>query len=185
MNRRAFLALSSVAVAAACTTQAPSTASNVMGPDGKPLPRVYRIGAGQQAAIEYRMLDSINALRAASGAPALALNAQLNAAAATHARDMAVQNRPWHFGSDGSSPVDRVQRVGYNGRVIGENISETYETETETLSAWMEEEPTRRVILDPKAADMGFAWHQEENGKIWWCLVLGAPGMAAIPGAQS
>ncbi|MBP0483283.1 CAP domain-containing protein [Sagittula salina] len=182
MKRRVFLALSASALAAACTHQPTAPAGGGIGPDGKPLPRVYRIGPGQQAQIEYRMLDAVNALRSAAGAPALSLNAKLNAAAATHARDMSVQNRPWHFGSDGSSPVDRVQRVGYTGRLVGENISETYETELETLSAWMEEEPTRRVLLDSAASDMGFAWYQEDNGKIWWCLVLGATGVAPIPG---
>ena len=84
------------------------------------------------------MLDAVNSLRQAAGAPPVQLNAKLNAAAATHARDMSVQNRPWHFGSDGSSPIDRVARVGYPGQLVGENISETFETELETLSAWMD-----------------------------------------------
>jgi uncharacterized protein YkwD len=117
------------------------------------------------------MLDSVNALRQAAAAPAIQLNAQLNAAAATHSRDMSVQNRPWHFGSDGSSPLDRVARTGYTGSVLGENISETYENELQTLTAWMEEASTRAVILDPKATQMGFSWFQEPNGKIWWTLV--------------
>ena len=55
-------------------------------------------------------MDAINALRGAAVVGALSLNAQLNAAAATHSRDMSVQNRPWHFGSDGSSPIDRLAR---------------------------------------------------------------------------
>jgi len=88
---------------------------------------------------------------------------------------MSVQNRPWHFGSDGSSPLQRVARTGYQGFFRGENISETYETELETLSAWMEEKGTRDVILDPGATDMGFSWFQEPNGKIWWTLVTGGP----------
>ena len=78
--------------------------------------------------------------------------------------------------------LDRVQRVGYAGRLVGENISETYETELETLAAWMEEPATRNVILDASARDMGFAWYQENNGKIWWTLVTGAPGMSSTPG---
>ncbi|MEO0568461.1 MAG: CAP domain-containing protein, partial [Pseudomonadota bacterium] len=101
------------------------------------------------------------------------LNSQLNAAAATHSRDMSLQNRPWHFGSDGSSPIDRVKRVGYEGELVGENISETYETELETLAAWMEEPSTRDVILAPDAQDLGFSWLQEDNGKIWWTMVVG------------
>lgn len=144
-----------------------------MGPDGKPVPVVYKISAAEQSKISYRLLDSVNALREAAGAPPVQLNSQLNAAAATHARDMSVQNRPWHFGSDGSSPIDRVQRAGYTGLMLGENISETFETELETLSAWMEQPDTRNVILDRRAVNMGFAWHQESNGKIWWTLLMG------------
>ncbi len=145
-----------------------------MGADGKPLPKVYRIGAGATGKIQYRLLDSVNSLRQAAGAPPVELNAQLNAAAATHSRDMSIQNRPWHFGSDGSSPIDRVRRVGYTGAMLGENISETYETELETLGAWMEQPDTRNVILDPRARNLGFAWFQERSGKIWWTLIVGS-----------
>lgn len=151
---------------------APSTPQ--FGPDGKPLPKLYRISRGDAAKIQFRMLDSVNALRGATGLAALTFDSNLNAAAATHARDMSLQNRPWHFGSDGSSPIDRVNRVGFDGRLIGENISETYETELETLGAWMEREDTRRVILSPEAERMGFAWFQEDNGKIWWVMVIGS-----------
>jgi uncharacterized protein YkwD len=101
------------------------------------------------------------------------MDAQLIAAAATHARDMAIQNRPWHFGSDGSSPIERIARAGYTGSLVGETLSETYETELETLAAWMDEPGPRAVITDPAATDMGFSWLQEANGKIWWVLVLG------------
>ena len=103
----------------------------------------------------------------------LELNPQLTAAAATHSRDMHAQNRPWHFGSDGSSPLDRVARTGYSGTMLGENISETFETELETLAAWMQEADTRDVILDPRARNLGFAWFQESNGKLWWTLLTG------------
>jgi uncharacterized protein YkwD len=86
---------------------------------------------------------------------------------------MSVQNRPWHFGSDGSSPLVRVQRVGYAGTLYGEVISETYQTELETLSYWMSKKDTRDVILDTRARDLGFAWYQEPQGKIWWTMLLG------------
>jgi len=57
---------------------------------------------------------------------------------------------------------------------VGENISETYETELETLAAWMDRDDTRRVILSPDARKMGFSWLQEANGKIWWTMVMGS-----------
>jgi len=145
-----------------------------LGADGRPLPRVYKINNATAQKIPFRVLDTINALRSAKGAAPLALNAELNAAALTHSRDMSVQNRPWHFGSDGSSPLLRVQRVGYRGKFLGELISETYETEMEVLSDWMAQADTRDVIMDPAARNLGFAWFQEKGGKIWWTLLTGA-----------
>jgi uncharacterized protein YkwD len=159
-----------VLILAGCAAPPPPP---TLGPDGRPLPRVYRISASETDVVKFRMLDSVNALRQATGVATVVLDAQLTAAAATHSRDMSVQNRPWPFGSDGSSPLDRVSRTGYPGQLIGETISETYETELETLAAWMEDEGARRVILDPSARNMGFSWHQESNGKLWWTLILG------------
>ncbi len=169
---RGMLAASALALlVSAC---GPTIEPPQLGPDGRPLPQVYRLGIGGESRVQFRMLDAVNALRVSNGLTQVELNGPLNAAAATHSRDMAVQNRPWHFGSDGSSPVDRVRRVGYAGRLEGENISETFETELETLGAWMEESATRDVILDPEATSMGFNYFQEDGGKIWWTLVMGS-----------
>ena len=160
MNRVFLLMAAAIlTLAAACTPSSESGGS-------------YRIRNADK--VQLRMLDSVNALRQAAGAQAVQLNAELTASAATHSRDMSVQNRPWHFGSDGSSPLDRVARAGYAGTLLGENISETYENEQQTLTAWLEKPATRAVILDPKARNMGFSWFQEPNGKIWWTLVMGS-----------
>lgn len=153
----------------ACAPSAPQ-----LGSDGKPLPKAYRISRSEAGKIQFRMLDSVNALRQASGRTPMQLDPKLNAAAATHSRDMSVQNRPWHFGSDGSSPIDRITRVGYPGELVGETISETYESELETLAAWMDQPDTRRVIMSENGRNMGFAWFQEKGGKIWWTLMVGS-----------
>ncbi len=168
MNRRSMMMLAGAGLVAACGGKPPPTDAN-----GVPLPQLYRITPELAEQIPYNMLDAVNALRSAKGAPPVAFNAALNAAALTHSRDMSVQNRPWHFGSDGSSPVVRVARVGYSGTFYGEAISETYQTELETLSAWMKQADTRNLILDPRARDLGFAWYQEPQGKIWWTLLTG------------
>jgi uncharacterized protein YkwD len=168
MDRRVFLAQGLFLTLAACGT----TSEPQLGADGKPLPRVYRISDERE--VSFRFLDAMNTLRSAKSLPQVAFDANLNAAAATHSRDMSVQNRPWHFGSDGSSPLLRAQRAGYAGRLLGENISETYETELETLSTWMANPDTRVVIMDPAATRLGFAWYQEPSGKIWWTMLTGA-----------
>lgn len=161
-------ALTAVLLLTACQSSAPQ-----LGPDGRQLPSLYAIEPADVGRVTYSMVDSINSIRSTAGLAPLTLNAELTAAAATHSRDMSVQNRPWHFGSDGSSPILRVQRAGYAGTTLGENISETYENEVETLTAWMQVASTRSVIVDPKATNVGFSWFQEPSGKIWWTLVTG------------
>ncbi|MEO1639987.1 MAG: CAP domain-containing protein [Pseudomonadota bacterium] len=176
LRREMILGLGALGLTA-CGTSRP------IGEDGLPVQGVYRISPRDEAAVQFRMLDSVNALRQGAGVAPVELNARLNAAAATHSRDMSIQNRPWLFGSDGSSPLDRARRVGFTGRLLGENISESFETELQTLAAWMAQEDTRAVILDPNAAVMGFAWYQEESGKLWWTLNMGTAPFAGTPGA--
>ncbi|MEY4984312.1 MAG: hypothetical protein RIR62_2578 [Pseudomonadota bacterium] len=179
MDRRALVLLGTATLLSGCVGAVGGGVP--LGPDGRPLPQVYNIAEQAPGVIEYRFLDALNALRGARGLSQLTLSAELNAAAATHSRDMSVQNRPWHFGSDGSSPLTRVQRVGYTGQLVGELISETYETELETLANWMQTPDQRAVLLDPAATEIGFAWFQESNGKIWWTLVTGSRGGFAAP----
>ncbi|MBS1302474.1 CAP domain-containing protein [Loktanella sp. SALINAS62] len=177
MHRRLLL----TGFAAMTLTACASTPRGRIGPDGLPLPQIYTINPGDEDDIQFRMLDSVNTLRAAAGVPAVQLDPQLTAASATHARDMQAQNRPWLFGSDGSSPLDRARIAGFRGRVLGENISESYETELETLAAWMKQDDTRRVVLDPAARRMGLAWSQEAAGKLWWSMTMGTDPQFQAP----
>lgn len=179
MLRREFILGVSALGLAACSGGSPVAR---IGPDGLPLPTVYQIGPGDVDAIQFRMEESINALRQAAGVAPVSLDPNLIASAATHSRDMSVQNRPWLFGSDGSSPLDRARRAGFTGELLGETISESYETELETLAAWTQDPDTRAVILDPAARRIGFAWYQEPAGKLWWTLSVGtAPGAITAP----
>ena len=168
MLKFSTLALVSVLALTACQKPGPQ-----LGPDGKPLLVAYRITGREEAEIPGRVLGQINALRANVGAAPMVENPMLDAAAKAHARDMAAQNRAWHFGSDGSSPLDRARRAGYPGHLVGENISESYENDIATLQAWMQERDTRDVIMDPSATTLGIAWYQEPSRKIWWTLVTG------------
>ncbi|MFT3688186.1 CAP domain-containing protein [Paenirhodobacter sp.] len=168
MNSVKALVLLATLGLAACADKGPQ-----LGPDGKPLPVLYRITKTESAAIPGRVLANVNELRAKRGTAPVAMNAALSEAAMRHSKDMAEQNRPWHWGSDGSSPVDRTRRAGFYGTFVGENISETYENDVETLSAWMSLADTRDVILNPVATQIGFGWYQEASGKVWWTMVTG------------
>lgn len=168
MIRVKALMLFAVMGLAACQPSGPE-----LGPDGKPLPQLYKITNKEAEAIPARVNEAVNSLRAARATAPMTMDPALTQAAMVHSRDMANQNRAWHWGSDGSSPLDRAARAGFYGKISGENISETYETETQTLSAWMTEADTRDVILNPAANQMGFGWYQEPSGKIWWTMLTG------------
>ena len=133
----------------------------------------YKISKRAAKRLPEKHLDEVNELRTAQGLSPLVLSPELTAAAQAHAVDMVAQQRAWHFGRDGSSPLDRIPRFGYTGLPIGENISETHEDHEVTLAAWMRGDNTRSIIMDPEATSIGFAWVQEPNLKIWWVQVIG------------
>ena len=136
--------------------------------------RIFWIKEKDEGEIQYRHLDAVNAIRENNGLQPVQLSPELIAAAKTHAIDLSKQNRPWDFGSDGSSPLDRVERAGYPGAFDGENISETFEDDLLTLNAWMDDPLSRGVILSERARSVGLSWFQESNGKIWWVQVFGS-----------
>lgn len=134
---------------------------------------VSRVTDADAAPIRLRHADGVNALRAQSGLAPLVLSAELDAAASTHARDMSVQNRAWHFGSDLTSPRERAFRAGYRGEISGENISESADNDLAVLQSWLGFEDTRRIMLDPEARAIGLGWFQEPGGKLWWVQLIG------------
>jgi uncharacterized protein YkwD len=160
MLRLIAASLALVALVAAC---GPTDGS------GKPL----HIGSAQTQSVRNGHVQTVNEIRAQAGLPPLVLSAELTAAALTQARDMAVQRRAWHFGSDATSPQDRAARAGYFGIIKGENIAENYAREDELIQTWMADPETRRLILTPDARDIGFGWYQESDGRLWWVQVIG------------
>ena len=163
---KVFKVLTLTIILAACN---PPSQKNRPG-DGTVIIKMKDIGI---YTVQSRHLASINAVRESRGLSTLLLDNSLVRAAKSHALDMSAQNRPWHFGSDGSSPPDRLVNSGYYGEFIGENISETFEDDFNTLDEWMNIPLAASIILDPKATKMGIAWHQDTNGKIWWVQLMG------------
>lgn len=173
MNRFSLAVAAALVALSGCGFQPIGQQQPQIGPDGQPIPVAYRISARDNAEIPDRILTQVNLLRSQSGQAPLVLSPALGTAAMSHSRDMSAQNRAWHFGSDGSSPLDRVQRSGYVGRLIGENISETYENEISALGGWMQTRDTRDVLMDPNAREIGMGWFQEPSNKIWWTVLVG------------
>lgn len=148
---------------------------------GRP-PRLNEAGASVQGIypvteqnlprVRQRALETVNNSRAAAGLAPVVLDPALIAAADGHSRSMSQQGRAWHFGPDGSSPLDRARQAGFAGDLIGELVSETYETEVQTIATWMGDPSQRAILLDPAARRIGMGVYQEPNNKLWWTLTV-------------
>lgn len=126
--------------------------------------------------IQLRQLDVINAIRAERGAQPVLLSSELTAAAFTHARDIAAQQRAWNFGSDKSTPQLRGERAGFFGIVTGELVSESYRGELQVVQSWLDGSISRQVLTDPHATHVGIAFFMEGSGKVWWVTDFGESG---------
>lgn len=135
---------------------------------------VARLSEADAAPIRLRHLDAVNAARAQEGLAPLQLSAELDAAAETQARDMSVQKRAWHFGSDLTSWRERGARAGYRGEVLGENLFEGADGDLTVLRYWLDVPDTRRVIMEPAGRGLGLGWFQDPGGKIWWVQLVGS-----------
>jgi len=133
---------------------------------------IYPVTERNLPRVRQRALETVNNSRAAAGLPPVVLDPALVTAADGHSRSMSGQGRAWHFGPDGSSPLDRARRAGFDGVLIGELVSETYETEVQAIATWMGDPAQRAILLDPAARRIGLGVFQEPNNKLWWTLTV-------------
>jgi uncharacterized protein YkwD len=121
--------------------------------------------------------DLINAYRRQKGLKPLRLNSELTSAAKLHSKDLAKWDRISHFGSDGSSPWDRVKRTGYSARVAAENVGTGQASIEEVMRGWKASPGHNKNLLLSDAEHMGIALVQDPRTefKTFWTLVLAAP----------
>lgn len=123
-----------------------------------------------------RARDVINQYRIDHKLKPLKLNAELTAAAKLHSRDLAKWDRISHYGSDGSTPWDRVKRSGYKPRVAAENVGTGQISFEEVMRGWKDSPGHNKNLLMPEVEHMGIALVQDPKTefKSYWTLVLGA-----------
>jgi uncharacterized protein YkwD len=133
------------------------------------MPIEYRAaGVNAQAA-----LREVNAFRRKHGLKPVTLDARLSKAAAAQARDQARRGRIGHQGSDGSKPVQRAARAGYNGNLTAENVASGQKSFSEAMRGWQRSASHKRNLLLPDAEAAGVAVSYR-NGRAYYTLVLGA-----------
>lgn len=146
--RTAILALVGLALVAALVAIA---ASMTRDPDAIDVAPV----AGAAAVLASDVVARTNEERARDGAPALARNRALDAAAQAKAEDMAAAGYYAHVSPDGVTPMDWADAAGYAYRILGENLVVNRKDADAVVDAFMGSDAHRANILRREFAEIG------------------------------
>jgi uncharacterized protein YkwD len=149
----------------------PSSGTPVAQPSGPP-----SCSYTSSSSYQNEIASLINNARAQSGLPALAVNAQLAAAAQGHSIDMACHGFIGHNGSDGSTVHERVVAAGYNPSYSEEIIYGSGYPQT-AFDWWMNDQIHRDAILNPNVIEMGvgFAYVATTAHGGYYTVDFGSP----------
>lgn len=148
---------------------------------------VYVAPASAQAPmLATRALQLVNQVRARGArcgersfgpAPPVKLSETLAGVAFGHADDMAKHSYFEHEDLTGRSPADRVRAVGYQEKLVGENIAYGPKSADEVVQGWLDSPGHCENIMDPRFAEMGIAYAAGRASKrgLYWVQLLVAP----------
>jgi uncharacterized protein YkwD len=109
-------------------------------------------------------------------APPISLSGTLDDVASGHASDMAQKNYFEHVDPAGQSPADRVRAVGYQEKLVGENIAYGPQSVEEVVQGWLDSPGHCENIMDPRFAEMGIGLAQgHAKHGLYWVQVLAQP----------
>jgi uncharacterized protein YkwD len=146
---------------------APTRRGGVAG-SGEPRPTLDH----EQAAAA--LVEAHNLVRSERRLPPLTVSGALQAAASTHARDMARRHWMSHRGGDFSSPFRRIRTQGYAFRRAGENVAAGYPSVDSVMKGWMRSPGHRGNILG-RYSEIGAACAIASDGTPYWCVTFGVP----------
>ena len=140
----------------------------------------------QAPVLATRALQLVNEVRARGArcgersfgpAPPVRLSGALAGVALGHANDMARHDYFEHQDLAGHSPADRVRAVGYQEKLVGENIAYGPKSADEVVQGWLDSPGHCENIMDPRFAEMGiaFAAGQSSRRGLFWVQLLVAP----------
>jgi len=129
---------------------------------------LVEVVASPGSAIELRVLELTNAERARYMLSPLQWCTHLGAAAREHSVDMAIHNRLDHDGTDGSSPWDRIVRIGVSfSGTMAENVAAGQQTAEDVVASWMNSEGHRANILSPNLTYLGVGHALSGSTPFW------------------
>lgn len=151
------------------------------------LASAYMVPPSSQAPVlAARALQLVNEARARGSrcgersygpAPPVRLSGSLAGVALGHASDMAEHGYFEHEDLAGHTPADRVRAVGYQEKLVGENIAYGPKSAEEVVQGWLDSPGHCENIMNPKFAEMGIAYAAGRASKrgLYWVQVLADP----------
>ena len=127
----------------------------------------------EQLPLTQQLMAYINLARQQAGVSPVSWSPQLSRAAQIHADDAAFNFVASHTGSDGSSPYNRVERVGYvQGYLLGEATAWGFNTARSAVQFWLDSPEHRGFILSPQADQIGGGQASNYNSRYVWYWVV-------------
>jgi uncharacterized protein YkwD len=82
-----------------------------------------------------------------------------------------------HQDLTGHSPAQRVRAVGYEEKLVGENIAYGPKSIDEVVHGWLDSPDHCENIMDPRFAEMGIAYAPGELSRrgLYWVQLLATP----------
>lgn len=125
--------------------------------------------------VRTELHEATNAARRAAGLPAVARTARLDAAAQAHAEAMRSAGFYGHEDPSGGTPRSRVVALGYNPRVVAENLARGPFTPAEVIERWLDSTGHRANLLSAQVSEVGFGRALDPSGEsdqVVWVQVL-------------
>ncbi|MDT8305410.1 MAG: PKD domain-containing protein [Anaerolineae bacterium] len=143
------------------------------------LPAQPPLAAGASPA--ETLLWYINEARRLHNLAPLSYSYELSIAAQMHSEDMAGNPNIMHDGSDGSTPMERQRRFGYQGFYGGEAVAWGWDSAVPVVEFWVNSPPHRVLLLDPNISEVGIGYHADGRApNIWyWTAEFGL-----LPGSE-
>ena len=150
-----------------------ATLFEMPGPREAPAIRKRALALVNQARSQARKCGSIDF----AAARPLVADSVLDRAALGHSLDMAQHSYMGHPGSDGSTVAQRVSRMGYAWRKVGENVAANAPSAEEVVRGWIGSPPHCANLMNPDFTAMGIAYavNPDSEDGIYWTQVFATP----------
>lgn len=126
------------------------------------------------AGLEQGMIAWINQQRAAKGLNTLSGSGALEAAATSHACDMAVRGYFAHQRAGGPDLGARLKSNGFRFRTAAENIAKTRAADVSSAAViWRDSSAHWANILKPDVTQIGLGTALGSDGRTYWVMNVG------------